>query len=48
MDHARLVGGAGMDAVWKPVRKALSSYRTEHAIHGTVLVIILLFNEPNF
>jgi hypothetical protein len=38
MDHARLVGGAGMDAVWKPVRKALSSYRTEHAIHGTVLV----------
>ena len=27
-----------MDAVWKPVRKALSSYRTEHAIHGTVLV----------
>ena len=27
-----------MDAAWKPVRKVLSTYRTEHAIHGTVLV----------
>ena len=27
-----------MDPVWKPVRKAISTYRTEHAIHGTVLV----------
>ena len=27
-----------MDAALKPVRKALASYRTEHAIHGTVLV----------
>jgi hypothetical protein len=27
-----------MDAAWRPVRKALATYRTEHAIHGTVLV----------
>ena len=27
-----------MDAAWRPVWKALATYRTEHAIHGTVLV----------